>query len=462
MTTPRWRALGLALVLIAALASCGRSGDQESGNEDDGGQQPSEAASGDSRIANGEFGDLGAVCQDGEPSGASETGLTDSEVHVGALTDKGSDVRPGLNKEMYDTAVAFADWCNEHGGINGRDLVVDDLDARLTEYGQRIEEACQNDFFLVGGGAVFDDADNGARVACGLPNIAGYVVTPDARVADLQVQPVPNPVQQFPVQQYHAMQAQYPDATNYGVLWVDLAGVQTVHAQLTEALTTLGYDVVYDQTYAPIGETGWRNFVQNMRDQGVQGMELIGEPENMTALLGAMQTEGWYPDFITMQPNMYDQKFEDEASASAGDGNIFLRSAFPTFDMTDDNPAMADYLELMDTYNPDGKYPALLGAQALSGWLLFARAAVACGDDLSRQCVLDGASATTDWTAGGLHAPSQPGNSEAIRCSAIIQFTSDGFRYDEQITNPDDGIFNCSDDNVLELTGDYGVTPPEG
>jgi ABC-type branched-subunit amino acid transport system substrate-binding protein len=258
------------------------------------------------------------------------------------------------------------------------------------------------------------------------------------------------------------MQAQYPDATNYGVLWVDLAGVQTVHAQLTEALTTLGYDVVYDQTYAPIGETGWRNFVQNMRDQGVQGMELIGEPENMTALLGAMQTEGWYPDFITMQPNMYDQKFEDEASASAGDGNIFLRSAFPTFDMTDDNPAMADYLELMDTYNPDGKYPALLGAQALSGWLLFARAAVACGDDLSRQCVLDGASATTDWTAGGLHAPSQPGNSEAIRCSAIIQFTTDGFRYDEQITNPDDGIFNCSDDNVLELTGDYGVTPPEG
>ena len=50
---------------------------------------------------------------------------------------------------------------------------------------------------MVGGGAVLDDADNGGRVACGLPNIAGYVVTPTAREADLQVQPVPNPVDKF-------------------------------------------------------------------------------------------------------------------------------------------------------------------------------------------------------------------------------------------------------------------------
>ena len=57
-----------------------------------------------------------------------------------------------------------------------------------------IIKSCEEDFALVGGGAVFDDADNGGRVACGLPNIAGYVVSPKARVAELQVQPFPNPV----------------------------------------------------------------------------------------------------------------------------------------------------------------------------------------------------------------------------------------------------------------------------
>ena len=109
------------------------------------------------------------------PTSASPT----TRSSVGTITDKGFASRPGLNEEMYDAAVAFAAWCNEHGGINGRELVVADRDAALIDYNDRIIESCDEDFALVGGGAVLDDADNGGRVACGLPNIAGYVVSPD-------------------------------------------------------------------------------------------------------------------------------------------------------------------------------------------------------------------------------------------------------------------------------------------
>ena len=42
--------------------------------------------------------------------------------------------------------------------------MVDDLDAALTEYEARLTEACEQDFALVGGGAVFDEDPNGARV----------------------------------------------------------------------------------------------------------------------------------------------------------------------------------------------------------------------------------------------------------------------------------------------------------
>ena len=77
--------------------------------------------------------------------------------------------------------MAFAEWCNEHGGINGRELVVADRDAALTEFNARIIDACSQDFALVGGGAVLDESDNGGRVACGLPNIAGYVVSEEGR-----------------------------------------------------------------------------------------------------------------------------------------------------------------------------------------------------------------------------------------------------------------------------------------
>ena len=465
----RRSAIAVLLVLALAAASCSRGGDEnETGGGSDGdGSSDTTEASGDggggSRLANGEFGDLGTVCQDGDGGTATETGMTASEIRIGTLTDKGAEVRAGLNKEMYDTAVAFADWCNENGGINGRQIVVDDLDAKLTEYAQRITEACQDDFFLVGGGAVFDNQDfdsagNSARVECGLPNISGYLINPVARVADLLAQPVPNPVYSYQVHNYRRVRELYPDATKFGVLWVDIAGVSTAHDQVTEAVTAEGFDVVYDQTYAAIGETGWRTFVQNMRDEGVQVVELIGEPENEAQLVSAMATEGWTPEVVTMQPNMIDAKFEDEASAVAPEV-AYARSAFPTFDMTD-VPAMADYLELMETYNPEGKYPAGLGAQALSGWLLFAKSAVECGADISRACVLEKARATTGWTAGGLHAPTNPTGEQPPACSIIVRFTSDGWVYDEEATDPDEGIFNCSEDNLLELQNDYGVPRP--
>ena len=104
-----------------------------------------------SRLDQGSFGELEQVCSEGEPGTTTEVGLTADEIRLGTVTDKGSAERPGLTQEMYDTAVAFAAWCNEHGGIGGRTVVIDDLDAKLFEYGQRVDEACQQDFALVGG-----------------------------------------------------------------------------------------------------------------------------------------------------------------------------------------------------------------------------------------------------------------------------------------------------------------------
>jgi hypothetical protein len=45
-------------------------------------------------------------------------------------------------------------------------------------------------------------------------------------------------------------------------------------------------------------------------------------------------------------------------------------------------------------------------------------------------------------------------------CSLAIQVTPDGFRYDEALTQPNEGIYNCDPGNVIELTDDYGVPKP--
>ena len=460
----RRHAIAVLAVLSLAVASCTRAaGETEVGGS--AGPAPAggeaggtEASTSGSRLDQGGFGELEEVCSEGEPGTTTDVGLTADEIRLGTVTDKGSAERPGLTQEMHDTAVAFAAWCNEHGGIGGRQVVIDDLDAKLFEYGQRVGEACQQDFALVGGGAVFDAQDNGARVACGLINLPGYTVTPQARVGELQVQPVPNPVYSFAAHGYRWLLDAYPDVDKLGILWVNLDGPATIHAQTVEMAEQMGMEVVFDEQYRPIGETGWRGYVQKMRDEGVEAFEMVGEPENMVALQQAMQTEGWYPTFTVLQPNYFDAKFVEEGGTSVSEAT-YMRSPFPTFDMADEVPAMADYLELMERYNPEGK-TAMLGMQGLSAFLLFATAAKACGAELSRQCVLDQAAAQAAWTAGGLHSPQTPGNLVATECSLAIKVTPDGFEYDEEITGPNEGIYNCDPANVAELTADYGVPQP--
>ena len=182
----RTRTISLVLALsLVTTAACSRDDGQSSEEETGTEETTTTTAAGDddaTALSAGGFGDLEAVCQEGDAAGATAPGVTDTQITVGTMTDKGG-VVPGLNEEMYDTAVAFTEWCNEHGGINGRELVLSDVDAKLFDYEPAVTEACGRDFALVGGGAVFDDDPNSVRVGCDLPNIAGYVVSARGRVA---------------------------------------------------------------------------------------------------------------------------------------------------------------------------------------------------------------------------------------------------------------------------------------
>lgn len=450
MTHTRTTAALLALLLLAA--SCSR--DESTSTDSD--QTTTTAATdttadGDpTALGSGGFGDLEAVCQDGDASGSTDTGVTDTEIRLGTVTDKGFAGAAGLNEEMYDAAVAFTTWCNEHGGILGRQLVLDDLDAALTEYEPRLTEACEDDFALVGGGAVFDEDPNGVRVGCDLANIAGFVVSGPGRTADLQVQPLPNPLTTVSLGRLLAAKRDYPEGiTKFGIMASNLPSVLLVRNQAVEAAESLGYEVAYSVEYAPSGETGWANFVADMQAEDISILEYVGQPADFVALNQAMDTAGWAPDVVLLSGNFYDAKYASEASGIAP--NLYIQSQFHPFELAAENKATQDYLDMMEQYNPSGKV-ALLGAQGLSAWLLFATAATECGSELTSDCLLEKAASAAGWTGGGLHAPQTPGNSVPSQCSLILTLTPDGFVWNEEATAPTDGIYNCDPDNVFELT----------
>jgi hypothetical protein len=452
----RFRGVALAVVLVLVASACSRSGEPSAETT---GSNTSAASSdsggGETALANGGFGDLPKVCSAGDAKGATDKGVTDTEIHVATVTDKGFPGRSGLNKEMYDTAVAFAAWCNDHGGILGRKIVVDDRDAALTNFNGVVTQSCDEDFAMVGGGAVFDDGDNGLRVQCGLPNIAGFVVTPKARVAELQVQPLPNPVYKFGGGALKAI-----DRISKGAMQstsVPTGALQTtiiVKDATVEAVTIMGGQVVDTPQYSPNGEDNWSPFVTGLKSKNVKTMLMVGEPENLALFEKAMATEGYYPDVILETANFYDKKLTEVGGDAIK--NTYVATAFIPMEKASENKATQDYLDMMEQYNPGGKVAAL-GLQGASSWLLFARAATECGANLTRTCLMEKAKAVTNWTGGGLHGESDPSKNTPTPCFLILKASASGFEYDEAATAPTDGMLNCDPSNVIELKNDYGV-----
>ncbi len=448
----RWLVVIVAVLGLLA-ASCGRSDDdQESGTAettapDGGGDDAAGAGAGD-------FGDLTEVCSDGDASGATAQGVTDDEIAVSTFSDPGFAGRPGLNQELFDAAEVFAAWCNDAGGINGREIVVHERDAALTEVRARMSEACREDFFMVGGGAVFDNEGQEDRLNCLLPDIAGYVVTSEAKGADLLVQPVPNSVDAVNVGAQLYIKERFPDTLDsVGYLTGNLPTTVVVSDQNQEAAEAIGFETVHNAQYNAAGESSWTPFAEALRSNEVKGLQWTGEPENLAKLLQAVADLGYELEWVATAANHVDEKLIDQGGSAVR--NVFIAGSVVPFFQAEDNEATQQYQELFDEYLPDGRKNAYLGYQAFSSWLLFANAVKACGSEVTRKCVFEEASAVEDWTGGGLHAPSKPGEGRPAECVTITEATPEGFQVAEDF-EPSEGLYDCNPDNVAELEGDYG------
>jgi hypothetical protein len=445
MARSRW--LACAAVLLVLATACGRSGDEQGGGE---------TTTTVTEQASGTFGDLDGLCGEGSgtPAPSTAVGVSDTEINAGVVSDPGFVGRPGLNQELFDAAKVFAAWCNAAGGINGRKVVVHERDAKLAEYKQRVLESCREDFFLVGGGAVFDDTGQEDRLNCLLPNIAGFVVTPQARGADLSVQPVPNPIDGLSVAAQRYVAKRFPDSVNYvGYLTGAVQTTITVNDQKLEAAPTLGFKQVYSGTYNPLGEPTWTPIAQAIKSNGVRGLLYTGEPENAAKLLVALDEIGYQLDWFVADANHVDSRLIDVGGAAVK--NVFVAGAVVPYSLAKENPATQQYLDLFEEYLPDGKDKAYLGYQGFSAWLLWAKAVKDCGDELTRRCVYDKASKVTEWTGGGLHAPTDPSVNSAAECVLISEATPDGFVIPQDF-EPNEGLFNCDPQNAYKLTRDYG------
>ena len=407
------------------------------------------------------FGDLASPCGPGDATIADGQNGGDM-LKLATPTDKGAEVAPGLNAEMYDAAIAFADWCNEQGGIAGLQIEVLDADARLFEVPAAMERICADAFAMVGGGWAFDDQQFPRFHECGMIDIAGYTVTTAKAGSNGMVAPIPNPSNLKPGAMFAWAKTAYPDAIqHYATVYAEALTTQIVEQQYREEMEQIGgFTIVDTIPYSPLGEANWAPIAQRLKDSGVQAMSFVGVPETLAQLLLAMDGIGYRPDLILQDGGFYAPVLITRAGDAAE--GVVVRSIYTPFEEADQSPAVADYLDMMATYNPEGKQGGL-GLQATSAYLLFGTAAQACladnGNVLERECVLSHAQAITEWTGGGLHTPTNPGENLPSSCAVLMQVTDGAFaRLYPERDSPEDagGGFACDDSTLIQLNGDYG------
>ena len=455
---------GIVLIMAFALlaAACGERGEDASDGAGGGdvGSVTTAASDGDSV---GDYGSFEGACGPNEGGGAVADappeeiqGVSEDTINIGTVSDPGFEGRPGLNIELHDAATAFVQWCNEAGGINGKQVELTLYDAAINSYQPEVEAACENEFALVGSGAVQDNLWPTVGAACDLIDAAGFSVTPEKAGQAGQdptetrtFQPVPNPSDQFPGAANVILLDDFSGSgERTGIINADLATLIVQAEKQTEGEEALGQTLVHTDVYNILGEANWTPFATSIRDADVSFLSFVGEGDNLALLQQALQEVGYKPEVTFQEANFYAQSYVD-AAGDAADGT-FVRLATWPFEEADQNPATQLYL---DTVEATGGSIAGLGVQATSAWLLFATLAADCDrdDDLTRSCVLEGAAATDTWDGGGLHTVTNPGANEIPECVIVMQVEGDGFaRY-----APTDEDYACPEDSVIDLTGDF-------
>jgi hypothetical protein len=455
----RWLTMFVLVALVAA--ACGRGGGGSASPTTGGGTNQSTGTTVPAdRLAQGSFGDVQHICgpnKTGAALTATDTGVTPTSVQVSTVSDPGYSGQPGLNQEMFDAATAFSTWCNSLGGINGRKINLKLRDAALFKYQQVVLSACtEHDFMMVGGGAVFDDTGQPERLKCGLPTVAGYVVTPQASDADLTYQPIPNPVGTLSMGDFYWLTQKYPAATKKVAVYTGaIATTELVAKRYTEAIKSLGWNVILTKEYNPAGESDWRPFAESLKTSGVQALFWVGQPVMLADLMKSVSDIGYPLTFVRADANHYDQLLITTGGQAVNGINV-RSNLYPFLDPTQaaQNPATSDYLEMMKKYDPHGKI-AYLGVQGTSAWVLWAQAATACGANLTRDCVWANIGKVKDWTGGGLHSTQDVADNKPGDCFAVQQVQNGKFVLAD--ISPNQGIYNCDPKYLYTVKGNYGT-----
>jgi len=399
---------------------------------------------------------VGKICEPGPGGASSVRGVGDKTINIAVFNDASNTIVPGLEIEFIQQATAFADWCNAAGGIDGRKIVIDNRDAALFNAAQQATAACQSDFMAVGGGMALDQPSVPIREKCGLGNLSGYVVSNASDLATDQVDPTGLNVDSISSGWFGALAKAYPKAVKEaGMGAEDSPSILQSETKYEFGAEAQGWKVV-DFPEPPTTVENWAPFVEQYQQKGVQAL-WPADSGNFTPFAQAMATAGYHPAFVLLGVQFDNTQTQQAVAANPSLPPVYVETQWWPVAQASQNPSTEELVTTMHKYSK-GDTIDFDDEESAEAWLLWAKAASACGaSNLTVSCVLNKAAGTTNWDAGGIEAPIAKltlsnENPQPSPCFAMQQLTAKGIVYDKKLTDPTQSIWNCNPKNVVPLS----------
>jgi len=444
------RSTVLLCTALLVLAACGsRVSDSEAGNGGNlnaGQQEPGgQAAEGGDKV-----GTLDNPCSAEKAKGAAAggepaPGVTADSIRIGVISDKKNDITPVPTIGIEEAVKGFVAFCNDSGGINGRQLELKAYDSQIFKTDDVTKSACNDDLFaLVGTGAVLDQQGVSTREGCGLPEVGAYSASPERSLSKNFFQPVPGTrANEFNNGPCKYLKQKFPDAVKKAaVVYTDVPAASSRGLATKEACTKAGFDFVVDKGLA-FGEKNFGPVVSEMKSKEVEYFTIVSVVPDTAALLREMKNQDYTPKVIDLGQQYYDEAM---AAEPAADGAFVLTNTTP-FAEEEDSPALKVYSKWLEEA---GGTPSSLGVQAFSAGLLFAQAASTLGNDITREGLVAALKKIHEWDGGGLQMKTDPGSGTHNDCFLYLRIKDGKF----ERAFPEKG-FECDPKNIVKLDRDY-------
>lgn len=358
------------------------------------------------------------------PGGDSDVGISGSEIRVATIADV-TGPSPGLFKSAHQAVQAYANFVNSNGGVCGRGLAVDALDAKTDSGGNRaaVLDACNKDFALVGSMSAFDDGGAQAIDDCGIPDITSIPTSPERISAEWAYPVFPNRQDMLGVGGPTFIAQKFPDAVKKaGILWLNAAVTRSNAEARKNAWRSVGFDFIYEQEVQVL-EANYTPFVLDMMDAGVEYVTMVADQNSIDRLLDAAGQQGFEPvwDWDSVA---YDPGFITLTEGTAEGSWVFINASM--FEESGGNPEMASYLEWLERSFP-GAEPDYFGQYAWSAAALFVEKVRELGPEPTRAALRDALKKVKSWDGNGMHGPHNVGDKIPTTCFMYMQIKNDQF-----------------------------------